>query len=74
MKNNIVIDQTSQLGHICFFYSSDYERFNVLAQYIKQGLDNNELCIFVTADSQADAIRSFNKAGLNIKQSVAISH
>ncbi|MBW3568996.1 MEDS domain-containing protein, partial [Candidatus Parcubacteria bacterium] len=63
-------DKATTQGHTCFFYTDAVDRFGVLAQYFKQGLDKNELCIFVTAESQDDTIHYFMNAGLDVSKPV----
>ncbi len=36
--------------HFCFFYESKKDIFDVLIPYFKEGLENNELCIWVTSE------------------------
>jgi hypothetical protein len=63
-------DKSTTKGHTCFFYTDANDRFKVLSQYFKQGLDNNELCIFATAESQDDTIQYFMNAGLDVSKHV----
>lgn len=70
MLENITINKTTTKGHACFFYTDITDRYTVLTQYFKDGLVNNELCIFATADSTASTIQNFLKAGLDIRDSV----
>lgn len=53
MNNNLRDSGIETVGkirwgtHICFLYSSKEEYFQIVAPYIKSGLTNNELCIWV---------------------------
>jgi len=64
------ITQTTTHGHACFFYDNDSERTEVLAQYFQDGLDNHELCIFVTPDTQAEAVAKFFAVGFDAQAAI----
>ena len=42
-----IIDKLGWGSHICHLYSSKEEYFQVIVPYIKSGLENNELCLWV---------------------------
>ena len=44
------IDQITWGTHICQFYVSAEDLINILVPYFKAGLENNEMCIWITAE------------------------
>lgn len=70
MARGMILDKTTTQGHALFLYSDAAERLAVIAQYFKQGLANNELCILVTADSKAVTVQNFKKIGFNVTESL----
>jgi hypothetical protein len=57
-------------GHILFVYSKRQEKFEVLANYLRDGLGNHELCIMVTPDSTEKVIKDLQSAGLDVSKAV----
>lgn len=51
--------------HICFLYNSKEEIFEIVGPYIKEGLNNNELCVWIYSDNT-----SFIEAKDSIKEHV----
>jgi signal transduction histidine kinase len=49
--------------HFCVFYEMDEDLLELLVPYFKAGIENNELCFWVLADSltEQDAWRSLNR-------------
>lgn len=52
-------------GHVLFVYADPKERQRLLADYFADGLDNNELCIYVSSDSPKKVLRDLKAAGLD---------
>lgn len=50
-------------SHFCQFYTTRKDLLDVLVPYFKAGLENNELCVWVTSDfvTREDAIRAMKK-------------
>ncbi|MFC1717608.1 MEDS domain-containing protein [Candidatus Poribacteria bacterium] len=44
-----IIDSVSLGAHFCMFYQTKDDLIDVLVPYFKAGLENNELCVWVTA-------------------------
>ncbi len=61
MSEHQPIDKATTLGHTCFFYEDEQDRTELLVKYFEQGVANNELCIFVTADTVEDAVYNFGE-------------
>lgn len=57
--------------HACFFYDSKQSRQTVLAGYFKEGLDNNELCIFVTPETPRQVVKAFKAEGFDPSAAIA---
>ncbi|MDP3879496.1 MAG: MEDS domain-containing protein [Dehalococcoidales bacterium] len=49
--------------HFCQFYTTKKDLLDTLVPYFKAGLENNELCVWVTSDfvTEADALRAMKK-------------
>ncbi len=54
-----LIDDLSWGSHFCQFYQTNNDLFDILVPYFRAGLENNELCVWVTAGnlSAEDASR-----------------
>lgn len=52
-------------GHVAFFYATLEERMQLLANYFRDGLERNELCIFATPGSCNQALVDLRDAGLD---------
>jgi len=50
-------------SHFCQFYDTKKDLLDVLVPYFKAGLENNELCVWVTSDfvNEEDAINALKK-------------
>lgn len=57
--------------HACFFYDSIQQRHKVLASYFQEGLDNKELCVFVTHETPRQVLTAFKRLGHDITDAVA---
>ncbi len=67
MTKHTVINKDATNGHAFFLYNDADERHELLAAYLKQGLDNNELCILVTSELPDDILQSFSSLGFDAK-------
>src|SRR3972149_357734 len=49
--------------HFCQFYKTKKDLLDVLVPYFRAGLENNELCVWVTSDfvTKDDALRALKK-------------
>lgn len=66
MKLQTHLDKDSTAGHLCFFYKDEQERLELITDYFRQGLSNNELCIFVTPYSKEQTTQDFLRHNLDI--------
>lgn len=53
-------------GHVAVFYDTPSDRWKILAEYFRIGLERNELCVFVTQTSLSDAIENFSNRGTDV--------
>jgi MEDS: MEthanogen/methylotroph, DcmR Sensory domain len=58
-----VIGELPWGSHFCQFYTTKKDLLDVLVPYFRAGLENNELCVWVTSDfvTKEDAIRAMKK-------------
>jgi len=58
--------------HFCQFYQTRQDLTDILVPYFKAGLENNEFCIWVTADNltAAEARKAMSKALPDLQQSI----
>lgn len=70
MFKPIKLDVDSTAGHLCLFYKDGPERSEIVAEYIRQGLANNELCIFATSQTIDQTVSDFADYGIDIKPAV----
>ena len=67
-----VIDYMEQLrptNHLVFVYDSPEAKYNVLFNYLKVGLDNNEVGVYVATDETPDQIRKAMKQfGIDVEK------
>ncbi len=56
--------------HACFFYDSNQQRHKLLASYFQEGLENNELCVFVTPETSKQVLASFKQLGHDLRSDV----
>jgi hypothetical protein len=68
MSNSFNVATTQ--GHAFFVYGDDVERLDIISEYFRQGLDKNELCIFVTPETTKEAITNFKKRNLDVRDSI----
>lgn len=59
-----IMDDAQWGSHICQFYNTKKDLFDILIPYFKAGLENNEFCIWITSDSLTEkeviiAMRTF---------------
>ncbi len=59
-----VMDAVPWGTHICQFYKTKQDLFDILVPYFKAGLENNEFCIWVTSQplSEKEAEEAMRKA------------
>src|SRR5688572_27536745 len=59
--------------HFCMFYDTKEDLLNVLLQYFKAGLENNESCLWVTPEplSPEETKRAMRQAGLEFERHLA---
>lgn len=59
-----LIGDLSWGSHFCQFYKTKKDLLDVLVPYFKAGLENNELCVWVTSDflTREDAIEALSKS------------
>lgn len=53
-QEKLVIDVINQLPretHVCLFYQSKNDLIDILIPYFRQGLEENELCVWATSES-----------------------
>jgi hypothetical protein len=50
--------------HFCQFYTTKKDLFDILVPYFRTGLENNEMCVWVTSDflTTDDALRTMRKS------------
>jgi hypothetical protein len=60
-------------GHTCFFYTSEQDRLQVIAEYLDEGIRNNELCILVTRHAPAVTVKAIQGFGVNLMPAIASS-
>ncbi len=63
MNKHNKFDSVSTQGHAFFMYGSDDERLKLLADYFREGVEKNELCIFVTPEMPSQVIKQFKTVG-----------
>ena len=65
-----VIDQASFGTHLCLFYQNKEDLLDILVPYFKAGLENNEFCMWVTAEplSIEEAKDALNKVVGNLNE------
>lgn len=64
LKAPILSNKTTK-GHAFFLYDTAESRLSLLAEYFKQGLANNELCILVTPEPASEALQDFKAIGFD---------
>lgn len=52
-----IINSLKPMNHVMFSYSNPEEKYNVLFNYIKIGLNNDEVAVYITTEETADQIR-----------------
>ena len=59
--------------HVCQFYRSEQDLLDVVVPYLRAGLDNNEYCLWITAESvdTKKAKRALRKVVSNLDQYLA---
>lgn len=67
-----VINRLSWGAHVCLFYQSKSDLIEILIPYFKQGLENNELCIWATSEplEAEEAGAALKKAVKNLDYSI----
>jgi MEDS: MEthanogen/methylotroph, DcmR Sensory domain len=64
------LDQQTGRPHICGFYKNHPERMQILAEYYRDGLRKNELCLCVTDINPSEFINDLEVYGLDIRDAV----
>jgi hypothetical protein len=65
------IEDVEQGDHLCSIYKNINEQFALLVPYFKQGLENNEKCIYVVDENTDLNVQSeFKKRGLNLDKAI----
>ncbi len=63
-------NQLSQYAHICAFFNSPDEKYQVLLPFIKEGIERSEKAIHIMdADLRVDHVRRLENAGINVNAS-----
>jgi len=52
-----VINSLKPMNHVMFSYSNTEEKHNVLFSFVENGLENNEVAVYITTEETADQIR-----------------
>lgn len=65
MHDRFVSGVSKSGSHIAFLYDSPDERMELLSRYFREGIENKELCVFVTPESEEEVIVAFGKHGFN---------
>lgn len=52
MIKPFTLDSETTKGHTCFFYKDQQDRYDLLANYFIQGIENGELCVFATSGTK----------------------
>ena len=62
-----LIGDASWGTHFCLFYQSKEDLINILVPYFKKGLENNELCLWVSSEplDEQEAKKAMRKAAPN---------
>lgn len=68
--SQLSITRSNTNGHAAFLYNTLDERFEVLAQYFKEGIANGELCVFATNDKPETVVDKFSQLGFDASKSI----
>jgi hypothetical protein len=52
-------------GHVVFLYESPADRMELVCKYMQEGLELNELCIYVTPCCEKQVTKNFKSVGFN---------
>jgi len=66
---NITADTTK--GHAALFYETPEEQLEILAQFFKDGVEQNELCIYVSSQPTEDILEQFATHGFDARPAVS---
>lgn len=55
-------------GHAALLYDTPEERLDIITQYFQEGLEHNELCVFVTSGSLDESKAEFKKRGFDVSR------
>ena len=47
---SVIFDKSAWGSHFCYFYENKVNLLKVLTSFFKEGLENNEYCIWVISD------------------------
>ncbi|MDB5171149.1 MAG: hypothetical protein JWO35_843 [Candidatus Saccharibacteria bacterium] len=64
------MDQTPELHplkHGALFYNTPDERLQLLAEFFRSGLENEELCILITPSTTDEVVQDLQTVGLNLQ-------
>jgi hypothetical protein len=70
MANFPSITRLNTKGHAAFLYNSSEVLYPVLAQYFEEGIEGDELCLFVTADEPDKARAKFKELGFDVHEPI----
>ena len=70
MQKTSGIIETDMHGHISVLYDSPKQCMRLLAEYFKEGLAKNELCVFVWPAPKKQVIEELRVAGLDADEAV----
>jgi MEDS: MEthanogen/methylotroph, DcmR Sensory domain len=71
MAKSLSVTRKNSSGHIAILYENVEERMRLLAQYLQEGLDKDELCIVVVSESPDEIIDHLSAFGLDARTAVA---
>jgi hypothetical protein len=66
-----VLELARSGDHVAVFYQTPEERLELLTAYFRRGLENNEMCLYVSEDDATQVIRGFRDNGLSIRPHIA---
>lgn len=70
MTNLQSITKSNTHGHAAFLYNTSEEQLELVAKYFKDGLANNELCIFVTSDVPDEVASKFMELDFDVYEPI----
>ncbi len=70
MNDRFVSGVSKSGSHIAFLYDSLDERMELLARYFREGVENKELCVFVTPEPTEEVVAAFGKHGFDARPAI----